>query len=285
MRQSNYGFTGEYTDSTTGMVYLRARDYNPTLGVFTSLDPFEGVSDRPMSLNGYSWVEGNVPNLSDPNGEAPQCLIGSDCSCYSDNKVLFDLCQTQGYPVCPKPNQDSCSLAGLGTFSLSDNDVANAIAIAIFGEGRFAGPEGIQISAAAAINKIRNGNVLSSFGRDYGAALIGLTGDCGGYEDDSNRLGVRTNCINEVVSGVIAGTYSGGASGVDYPNTTAMQDSVNTVKSQLRYVCGKGSSEGFNQQVLDVLGDVSLRIALTFHASWNGVKCAPVSGHGDSEVI
>ncbi|MBL8120799.1 MAG: hypothetical protein JNJ78_24980, partial [Anaerolineae bacterium] len=41
-------------------VYLRARYYSPALGVFPSRDPFEGVAERAMSLNGYSWVEGNV---------------------------------------------------------------------------------------------------------------------------------------------------------------------------------------------------------------------------------
>lgn len=60
--QTPYGFTGEYTDPTTGLVHLRARDYAPGLGTFTALDPFEGTAGRPMSLNGYSWVEGNTPN-------------------------------------------------------------------------------------------------------------------------------------------------------------------------------------------------------------------------------
>ncbi len=50
------------------MLYLRARYYAPEMGVFASLDPFEGIHDRPMSLNGYSWVEGNTPNRVDPNG-------------------------------------------------------------------------------------------------------------------------------------------------------------------------------------------------------------------------
>ncbi|MBE2267007.1 MAG: hypothetical protein IAE80_02160 [Anaerolinea sp.] len=52
------------------MQYHRARYYNPALGVFPSLDPFEGIIARPMSLNGYSWVEGNTPNATDPNGLA-----------------------------------------------------------------------------------------------------------------------------------------------------------------------------------------------------------------------
>jgi RHS repeat-associated protein len=54
-----------YTDH---ILHLRARNYSPTLGVFTSLDPFEGTRSRPMSLNGYSYVEGNVPNWTDPSG-------------------------------------------------------------------------------------------------------------------------------------------------------------------------------------------------------------------------
>jgi RHS repeat-associated protein len=66
--QTGYGFTGEMRDDTNGLLYLRARYYNPALGVFTALDPFEGVHERAMSLNGYSWVEGNVVNAVDPSG-------------------------------------------------------------------------------------------------------------------------------------------------------------------------------------------------------------------------
>ena len=77
---SDYGagfwFTGEQTDENDN-IYLRARYMNPNLGTFLSLDPFEGVQNRPMSLNGYSWVEGNVPNLVDASGMNP-----SDCACF-----------------------------------------------------------------------------------------------------------------------------------------------------------------------------------------------------------
>ncbi|MDX2138740.1 MAG: RHS repeat-associated core domain-containing protein [Chloroflexota bacterium] len=62
-----YGFTGEWHDFAVS-VYLRARHYDPTIGIFTSRDPFEGMAGRPISLNGYSWVEGNVVNAVDPSG-------------------------------------------------------------------------------------------------------------------------------------------------------------------------------------------------------------------------
>ena len=68
-----FGFTGEQTDGN-GLVYLRARHYAPSLGIFPSLDPFEGIPSRPMSLNGYSWVEGNVINSTDASGKFAQIL-------------------------------------------------------------------------------------------------------------------------------------------------------------------------------------------------------------------
>jgi RHS repeat-associated protein len=63
-----FGYTGEPTDDN-GLVHLRARYYNPELGTFTALDPFEGLHDRPMSLNGYSYAHGNPVMNTDPSGE------------------------------------------------------------------------------------------------------------------------------------------------------------------------------------------------------------------------
>jgi RHS repeat-associated protein len=71
--QTSYGFTGEPMDDN-GLLYLRARYYNPAAGVFTALDPFEGMWDDPMSINGYSYVHGDPTNLTDPSGECPWCV-------------------------------------------------------------------------------------------------------------------------------------------------------------------------------------------------------------------
>jgi RHS repeat-associated protein len=63
-----FGFTGEQIDEND-LVYLRARYMNPNLGTFLSLDPFEGMQGRPMSLNRYSWVEGNPVMNVDASGK------------------------------------------------------------------------------------------------------------------------------------------------------------------------------------------------------------------------
>jgi RHS repeat-associated protein len=76
-----YGYTGEPVDSNE-LVYLRNRYYNPNLGTFVSQDPYEGVINNPMSLNRYSYVQGNPVNLTDPSGmisvQAMNCLMQSN---------------------------------------------------------------------------------------------------------------------------------------------------------------------------------------------------------------
>jgi len=73
---TNLGFTGEQTDPT-GLQYLRARYYNPELGMFTGLDPVEGVAGRSASRNGYGYVEGNPVNLTDASGRCPFCVAAA----------------------------------------------------------------------------------------------------------------------------------------------------------------------------------------------------------------
>jgi RHS repeat-associated protein len=58
--QTVFGFTGEPTDAN-GLVQLRARYYNPALGVFTGLDPLE-LGNR------YQYVRNNPIRWRDPSG-------------------------------------------------------------------------------------------------------------------------------------------------------------------------------------------------------------------------
>lgn len=49
-------YTGEFSDAQTGLVFLRARWYNPASGSFLSVDPFVGATS---SLQGYPAFGGN----------------------------------------------------------------------------------------------------------------------------------------------------------------------------------------------------------------------------------
>jgi RHS repeat-associated protein len=78
---SRVGFTGELTDN--GLVYLRARWYNPATGTFTSRDPFPGVDTVPQSLHPYAYTHNNPVNATDPSGKDPWWLDPPERSPYA----------------------------------------------------------------------------------------------------------------------------------------------------------------------------------------------------------
>ncbi len=63
-----YRFTGEAWDAEVGLLYLRARYYQPEVGRFISKDPWPGDPSRPGTLNGYPYVLNSPVNYSDPTG-------------------------------------------------------------------------------------------------------------------------------------------------------------------------------------------------------------------------
>jgi RHS repeat-associated protein len=64
------GFTGHQYDPETGLVYARARYYDPDLGRFLSRDSVEGtIADAP-SLHRFMYVRGNPLRYTDPSGNS-----------------------------------------------------------------------------------------------------------------------------------------------------------------------------------------------------------------------
>jgi RHS repeat-associated protein len=63
-----YGFTGEWGDDASGLIYLRARYYLPQAGIFTARDPFPGVATLPVTLQPYLYAAGNPLRYTDPSG-------------------------------------------------------------------------------------------------------------------------------------------------------------------------------------------------------------------------
>jgi RHS repeat-associated protein len=57
------GYGGQYTNSDTGLIYLRARVFDPATAQFLSNDPAEPITRAP-----YNYAKDNPLNLSDPSG-------------------------------------------------------------------------------------------------------------------------------------------------------------------------------------------------------------------------
>jgi RHS repeat-associated protein len=71
-----YGFTGEWTDYT-GLVYLRARYYDPTIARFITRDNWGGSTNQPMSFNAWLYTLANPINLVDPYGNYSITISGN----------------------------------------------------------------------------------------------------------------------------------------------------------------------------------------------------------------
>ncbi|MFI2379983.1 RHS repeat-associated core domain-containing protein, partial [Streptomyces sp. NPDC018964] len=74
------GFLGKPADTDTGLTHIGAREYDPTLGRFLSVDPVLAPDDH-ESLNGYAYANNTPVTKSDPTGLRPigNCEVRS-CS-------------------------------------------------------------------------------------------------------------------------------------------------------------------------------------------------------------
>jgi RHS repeat-associated protein len=61
------GFVDGKLDDSTGLTHLGAREYDPKLGKFISVDPLVDIKD-PQTLNAYAYSNSNPATFSDPDG-------------------------------------------------------------------------------------------------------------------------------------------------------------------------------------------------------------------------
>jgi RHS repeat-associated protein len=77
---SIFAYAGEQVD-TSGLVFLRARYMQPTLGIFLARDPWGGDQLRPGSMNGWSYGEGEPVRITDPSGLISCEMASDDLAC------------------------------------------------------------------------------------------------------------------------------------------------------------------------------------------------------------
>ena len=74
-----YQYNGEEVDAETGLIHLRHRYYDPTLGRFLTRDTFPGWTRQPKTTHPYAYVHNDPVNFIDPTGDLAlvDTLIGA----------------------------------------------------------------------------------------------------------------------------------------------------------------------------------------------------------------
>ncbi len=124
---SAYGYTGEDWNTTTQMVFLRARYMQPGLGAFLSHDPWSGDDLRPGSMNGWNYVEGKPVNHTDPSGAficTPDPIGIITCIIIVGGMIITVL----GTPGCTTPDKCPALPKNLQPDALSDTPREKALA-------------------------------------------------------------------------------------------------------------------------------------------------------------
>ncbi|MFD7482515.1 RHS repeat-associated core domain-containing protein [Streptomyces mirabilis] len=71
---SIFGYTGQYKDPyLTGRLDLRARNYTPSTGRFTTTDPVP-ADTRSANPSSYAYANNDPVNQADPSGKCPLCV-------------------------------------------------------------------------------------------------------------------------------------------------------------------------------------------------------------------
>jgi hypothetical protein len=82
------------------LIYLRARYMDPKVGRFLTKDVWQGDYSRPLSLNGWNYVEGNPINRVDPSGQI-SCLKYNDADCQARAQILLNYAKVIKQSVIP----------------------------------------------------------------------------------------------------------------------------------------------------------------------------------------
>ena len=150
----HYGYTGREPDET-GLVYYRARYYDPSIGRFTQRDP----SGLRGGINAYAYVGDDPVNLLDPSGLLPKILL-ADASC------TYAICNT----VSAVTNALSSGVQSLGN-SLRQNwetSPANTLGkdlggLAAYAQGVATGNTNLTNAAVEGLSAAQQDNVNAVF--------------------------------------------------------------------------------------------------------------------------
>lgn len=75
---TDYRYTGQFSDTVSGLIYMNARYYDPTIGQFISPDTIVPDPSNLFDYNRYMYTRGNPLKYRDPSGHCPAPPEGNE---------------------------------------------------------------------------------------------------------------------------------------------------------------------------------------------------------------
>ncbi|MGV3663330.1 MAG: RHS repeat-associated core domain-containing protein [Prosthecobacter sp.] len=200
---NDYQFHGECQEEDAGLVFLRSRFLDSSLGRFTSRDQARAQLFSPSSLNRYAYVENDPVNKTDPNGDVAPLVLGVV-------GVITGAAATGAY-ILTTPAAERTTAGVLSSFAAG----AAAPIVGFFG-GSAALATGVALSAGAIQGAVTSkaqsigGGILdASLGAVLNHPTIGLatnfrnTTRISGLLTNSNVRNVASEVANQFYTGVV----------------------------------------------------------------------------------
>jgi len=165
---------------------MQFRYYNPRIGSFLGRDALAGALANPCSLNGYSYVEGNPINFSDPTG-LERCTLDIHFNFGGFPAGVEKQVKDTFTDILAHAGVDVNFVSGVGDYNLA----LTPGTVALFGLGSFTAREpSLGGAGVADSNQIARPNGYA-FTDHLIAAQVGL----GGPQGFTNRVGVALGRI------------------------------------------------------------------------------------------
>jgi RHS repeat-associated protein len=171
------GYAGQLQDPS-GLLYVRARWYDPNVGRFTTRDPLAAESGQPSNLNGFGYAGGNPALLSDPTGlsvafeSSSEGCVSQDCMDYQSPESSGDssadgsvpLASSQALSVGVVANGNvGIGIGGIGTYVTYQVGIWHTpsgwVATATMGSGKITGAT-VGVGLQGALSNAQSGDDL-----------------------------------------------------------------------------------------------------------------------------
>jgi RHS repeat-associated protein len=179
------GYDAQYTSSDTGLIYMRARTYDPSTAQFLSVDPFVALTGEP-----YSYAEDDPINKADPSGRCGLVCIGGVV--LGGVALATGVGEVVGAGVLIGGISEGTlgvvsGVSGVAAAGLDTNECVSGSAVACIGAGAGAISGGAGLLTGLGVVTGETASGLTALGLPTGA--LGFLGDLGNTLVPSSALG------------------------------------------------------------------------------------------------